>query len=89
MIWLLLGFAVVSLIKYLTSIQISRMEHRLRDLKDELQQVANRLNVVLESQKRVVDKEKDLKDQMRATQDAIVDLQYRLTHCEDRALVNV
>ena len=77
--YLLLGFAGVALIKYVTSLQVAKLENRMYEVRNQLTQASAKLALAKKDQKRADGVQKQVKERLQAVKDTIADLEFKLT----------
>ena len=79
MVWLLLGFILVTAIKYATSVQMKKLERRMKIVREEMQRASANMKIVQERLQEAQTQEKTAAVQIQTVKDVIEDLEYRLS----------
>ena len=81
-IWVIAALGLVVGIKYYTSIQMRRLEHRLNTVKDSLQRVKKMYTEAQSEQEDTAEDEGHHEERIRFMKEIIQDIQIRLTSSE-------
>ena len=78
-IWVIAALGLVVGIKYYTSIQMRRLEHRLNTVKDSLKEVKGMYTEAQATQKGAAEEENHYEERIKFMKEIIQDIQIRLT----------